>query len=141
MTSNSPENPYGKPVQQAPYSQPATYGTPAPYSQQGYPGAPAVDPGKTMAIIAVILPFVGFGLVGLILGLVAKSKSRTAGFKNTLALVAIIISIVAIIGTIIAGIFVGIYVAEVANQVQACLDGAQTVTVNGQIIDCATVNK
>jgi hypothetical protein len=140
MTSNSPENPYGQPAPQAPYAQPA------PYGQQpvGYAGAPAVaDPGKTMSIIAIILPFVGLGLVGLILGIIAKSKSKKAGYKNTLALVAIIISILAVIGTIVSVIAIIALAAPALDQVQqvveACKSGAQTVTVNGQIFSCAGV--
>lgn len=138
MTSNTPENPYGQPsTNPAPYPQAPA---PAPYGQQpGQYGAPAADPGKTMAIIAIILPFVGFGLVGLILGLVAKSKSKKAGYKNTLALVAIIISAVAIVVSIIVGIWAITYFMEVAEQVQACVDGADTVTISGQVVDCSTV--
>ena len=134
MTQN-PENPYGQQPDSSPYAQPAPYGQqPAPY------GAPAVDPGKTMAIIAVILPFVGFSLVGLILGIIAKSKSKKAGYKNTLALVAIIISSIAIVISIIVAVFLIMYFADVAAQAQACVDGAETVTINGQIIECSSVN-
>jgi hypothetical protein len=152
MSSNTPENPYEqKPAaeQPAPYGQsapqapPAPYAAPAPYGQQpaGYPGAPATDPGKTMAIIAVILPFVGFSLVGLILGIIAKAKSKKAGYKNTLALVAIIISIVAIVASIIVTIVLVVFFANLANEVtQACQNGAETVTINGQLVSCPAAN-
>ena len=134
MTQN-PDNPYGQ--------QPGPYGQqPSPYSQQPGPfGAPAVDLGKTMSIIAIILPFVGFSLVGLILGIIAKSKSKKAGYKNTLALVAIIVSIVFIVASVIIGIFVGLYFVEVATQIQACTEGADTVTISGQIVDCSTLTQ
>lgn len=141
MTEN-PQNPYGQPGQApAPYGQqpPAYSQQPsAPYGQQGGPyGAPAVDPGKTMGIIAIILPFVGFSLVGLVLGIIAKSKSKKAGYKNTLALVAIIISIVAIIGSIIA-IIVGVtWFVNLTNEiVEACQNGAESVTIDGSLIPC-----
>ena len=51
MTQN-PDNPYGQ--------QPSPYGQqPSPYSQQPGPfGAPAVDPGKTMSIIAIIAGYI-----------------------------------------------------------------------------------
>ncbi|WP_104091592.1 DUF4190 domain-containing protein [Arthrobacter sp. GMC3] len=156
MSENNPENPYAKPVQPAepaPVAPPAPYAQPvqpAPYGQQpgqyvqqpgGYAPAPATDPGKTMAIIAVILPFVGFSLVGLILGIIAKVKSKKAGYKNTLALVAIIISAVAIVVSIIGGIILIVFLGNLANEItQACQDGVGTVTVNGQIVDCTTVN-
>lgn len=137
MTSNSPENPYTQPAA-APYGQQPA----APYGQQPAPyGAPATDPGKTMAIIAIILPFVGFGLVGLILGIVAKVKSKKAGYKNTLALVAIIISIVAIVVSIIVGIVLAVTFANLATEIsQACQNGAETVTINGQVISCTGVS-
>lgn len=151
MSSNTPENPYGQPSQApAPFGQqpsgeksgaPYTQQAPAPYGQQpGQYGAPAVDPGKTMSIIAIILPFVGFSLVGLILGLVAKSKSKKAGYKNTLALAAIIISAVFIVLSIIGGILISVYFVNLANEVaQACQDGAEFVTINGQQLACPSV--
>lgn len=138
MSSNTPENPYGK-QPSAPYaSQPPAYSGQQPGQQPGQYGAPAADPGKTMSIIAIILPFVGFSLVGLILGLVAKSKSKKAGYKNTLALVAIIISAVVLLISIIVGIWAISYFADVAAQVQACADGADTVTISGQVVDCSS---
>ncbi|WP_104110574.1 MULTISPECIES: DUF4190 domain-containing protein [unclassified Arthrobacter] len=138
MSSNTPENKYGQPGQNpAPYPQ-----APAPSGQQpGQYGAPAVDPGKTMAIIAIILPFVGFGLVGLILGIVAKVKSKKAGYKNTLALVAIIISAVAIVASIIVTIVLINFSLDLAQQlVELCQDGSETVTVNGQPVSCSSVS-
>ncbi len=151
MTQNTPENPTGQPTPppvypsapaatapQAPYGQqPPAYnqGQPAPY---GAPyGAPATDPGKTMSIIAIILPFVGFSLVGLILGLVAKSKSKKAGYKNTLALVAIIVSAVFMVASIIFGIWLISYITDVSNQLlEGCSNGAETITINGELIPC-----
>lgn len=156
MSSNTPEQPFGQqppsyesatPTESStPTAQPGPYGQqpPAPYGQQpqfGAPyGAPAVDPGKTMGIIALILPFVGFSLVGLVLGIIAKVKSKKAGFKNTPALIAIIVSIVITIGSIIA-IIVGITLfMNVTNEIlEACQTGAETVTINNQVISCAGV--
>lgn len=152
MSSNTPENPSGKPLppsygEQAPVEQPAPYGqqppayqSQAPYGQQSPYGAPAaVDPGKTLGILSVILPFVGLGLVGLILGIIGRVKSKKAGFKNTPALVGIIIGIVAVIATIIVGIVMVTYFMDVANQmVEGCQNGAESVTINGQEIPCTT---
>lgn len=171
MTSNTPEHPsgeqgppaYGTPVpteQPAPYGQqPPAYGTqapagpPTPYGQQPQPpygqqpqygapyGAPAVDPGKTMGIIALILPFVGFSLVGLVLGIVARIKSRKAGFKNMPALIAIILGAVVTVASIIAIIALIAFFGNVADEIRvACQNGAETVTINGQVISCAAVN-
>ncbi|MET4001959.1 MULTISPECIES: DUF4190 domain-containing protein [Arthrobacter] len=155
--SENPENPYGQPVKtQAPYSQPgqapAPYGQqpPAPYGQQPAPyGAPAVDPGKTLSIVAIILPFVGFGLVGMILGFVALSKSKKAGFgRNTLALVAVIIGGLAVVASIIATIVIVVaamnavnevggldLITQVVNQCQST--GAESVVVDGLEYSCA----
>lgn len=160
--SENPENPYGQPKQapapdayaqpapQASYQQPpAPYGQqpPAPYGQQPSPyGAPPVDPGKTLSIVAIILPFVGFGLVGLILGIVAMNKSKKAGFKNTLALVAVIIGAVSIVAGIITTIVVIAALGQAANGIdtitqviQACQStGSEFVTVGGQEYSCSS---
>lgn len=137
MSSNNPENPYGQPTPPNAYAQPAPVGYAQPY---GAPAQVATDPGKTMSIIAIVLPFVGLGLVGLILGIVAMVKSKKAGFKNTLALIAIIISALAVIGSIIALIALGIYTADLTTQItNACKDGADTATVAGQVVDCSAV--
>ncbi|MHA7176312.1 DUF4190 domain-containing protein [Arthrobacter sp. Sr24] len=137
MSSNTPENPYGQ-QPSAPYaSQPPAYSSQQPGQQPGQYGAPATDPGKTMAIIAIILPFVGFSLVGLILGIVAKVKSKKAGHKNTLALVAIIISAVVLVASIIGGIALIAYFTDLSQQiVELCSDGSDTVTISGQPVPC-----
>lgn len=149
--SSAPPAPYGQPAQQAPYAQQVPpYAQPAPYGQQpnGMPGAPfAVDPGKTLSIVAIILPFVGFSLVGLILGLVAMSKSKKAGFKNTLALVAVIISALVLVASIVAVILFVVWVNSIdpaavllIQQVtDACRSGAETVTVDGLLYSCSDV--
>lgn len=144
--SQIPENPTGKPVPsapQAPYTQP---GAPAAYGQQPgqYYGAPVVDPGKTMAIVSIILPFVGFSIVGLILAIIAKRKSTKAGFKNGLALGSIIVNAVVIVVSIIITIFAIVAfmnVLDLTNQaIEACQSGAETVTIAGQVFSCSSVN-
>ncbi|WP_269939712.1 DUF4190 domain-containing protein [Arthrobacter sp. HY1533] len=152
--SQNPENPYGQPqpvptpepytqpVQAPAYGQqpPASFGQqPAsPYGQQPSPyGAPPVDPGKTLSIVAIILPFVGFGLVGLILGIVAMNKSKAAGFKNTLALVAVIIGALSVIGAIIGAIVLIVFlnsasegIDTISQIIQACqTPGTESVVV------------
>ncbi|MCA0228674.1 DUF4190 domain-containing protein [Patescibacteria group bacterium] len=66
---------------------------------QGYA---AEDPGKTMGIISLVLGLLNIGLVGLILGIMARSKSKAAGYNNGVALAGIIVSVITMIGTIIA---------------------------------------
>ncbi|WP_051388961.1 hypothetical protein [Arthrobacter sp. 35W] len=105
-----------------------------------YQGAPAQDPGKVMGIISIILPFVGLGLVGLILGLIGMSKSKKAGFKNTPALVGVILGALAIVITIVVAI-IGISAAtQLATDIQQqCSNGSPTFTVNGQTGSCTGI--
>ncbi|WP_285724954.1 DUF4190 domain-containing protein [Psychromicrobium xiongbiense] len=91
-----------------------------PASPAGSYAAPAEDPGKTMGIIAIVLPFVGFGLIGMILGFVARSKSKKAGFKNTPALVAIILGLISVVVTTIL-LIIGIVAAVTLGQTCAQL--------------------
>lgn len=132
--ADQPPQPYG---QQPPSygQQPPSY-NPAPQFGAPY-GAPAVDPGKTMGIIALILPFVGFSLVGLVLGIIAKIKSKKAGFKNTPALIAIILGIVVTVVSIVLIIVGVVYLINFANEIaEACSNGAESVTIDGQVIPC-----
>lgn len=67
---------------------------PLPQQPQSYQGAvpntqqPVRDPGSTLAIIGVILAFI-FTIAGLVVSIIARNKSRAAGFRNTLATVGI----------------------------------------------------
>lgn len=62
---------------------------PAPY--QPYAQA-TVDPGKNLNIAAIVCAFL-LPLLGLIFGIMGRSKSRQAGFDGKLGLVAIIVSV------------------------------------------------
>lgn len=88
-----PQQQYGQPQpyqqQQQPYGQPQAYQQ-QPYGQpQAYQQYQAEDPGKTLGIIGFILMFV-FTPGGLIVSIIANSKSRSAGYKNNWALAGII---------------------------------------------------
>ena len=52
----------------------------------------ASDPGKTLAIVGIVLGVIGLSLIGLILSIIAIVKSSKAGFKNTLAIVGIVLN-------------------------------------------------
>ena len=82
MDPNQP--PIIPPVGQPPMSppQPSLNSTPPSVGPAGE------DPGKTLAIVGVVLAFF-FALVGLVVSIVAKNKSKAAGFNNTLATVGI----------------------------------------------------
>jgi len=155
--------PYAQQPPQAPYAQqpfypqqppPAQYAQQPPqYAQQQVPygqpvvfaPAPPPVPGKTMGIVALILPFVGFCLVGLVLGIIALVQSKKAGFKNTPALIAVIVSAVFIVLEIVAAIFIITAIANGANSVSTQIqiinqcDSATSngyYTLNGQNIAC-----
>lgn len=61
------------------------------------------DPGKTLGIVGLVLAIV-LPLIGLIVSIIARKKSREAGFDNGLAkagiIVGIILLVLGIIGTI-----------------------------------------
>ena len=62
----------------------------------------AVDPGKTLGIVGLILSFVGpASLLGFILCIVARNMSKKAGFKNTPATVGIVIGIIVLVISVI----------------------------------------
>lgn len=102
---------------------------PPPSAPESY-GQPAKDPGKIMGILSIIFPFIFLGLVGLILGIIGRVQSKKAGFKNTPALIGIILSIIAIIGTVIMIIF-GIVSAQAL--LQTCADLGPGVQEQGGV--------
>lgn len=140
-----PENhdPYGSPGQPpvppqdgmpaAPqYSMPSA---PAPQYQGGSYAPVGTNPGKGLGIagfICALIPCVS--LVGLVLSIVALSKSRKAGYSNGLALAGIIISALALIGTVIWAVFLGGVFSDIAS---TCNDlGSGTHYVDGRTYTC-----
>lgn len=75
------------------YSQPA----------QGAYAQPQVDPGKKLAIIGLILAFI-VPIVGLILSIISRSKSKKAGFSGSMAIAGFFISVVTTIFSLIIGL-------------------------------------
>lgn len=71
---------------------PHPYPTAPPATYQPMPVA-TEDPARGMTITAMVLAFL-FPFVGFVLGIVSYRKSSKVGYKNTLALVAIVISVV-----------------------------------------------
>lgn len=82
------------------------------YPQQ-QPSPAQSDPGQTMAIISLVLAFIGLQLIGFILGIVSYSKSKKAGFKGTLGLIATIVNVV--IGLITLAIVAAIVVTTTSG--------------------------
>lgn len=98
-----PQQPYGQ--QQYPGAPQPGYGQPA-YGQPGFGQAPVGpngeklnDPDNTLGIIGLVLVFVCGGVVGLIVSLIALNKSKKRGYKNTIALIGVILGG---IGTVLA---------------------------------------
>lgn len=60
------------------------------------------DPGKTFAIISLVLAVVGMQVIGLVLAIIARGKSKKAGFDGKLATIGLILNIVIIVvGTVV----------------------------------------
>ena len=91
--------------------------------------APAVVPGKTLGIVALILAFIA-SPIGFILGLVAKSQSKKAGAKNTPATVAIVLGLIFTIGYIIVFGSIAAGLGALASQ---CADLGPGVHENGGV--------
>jgi len=104
------------------------------------PLIPAVtNPGHSFGIASLITALVGFGPVGIILGIIGLKKSKSAGHKNGLALAGLIAGIVT---TILAIVFiVSLSVASVAyynSFLQGCKDmipgsNPSVASVNGEL--------
>lgn len=75
----------------------------------------AENPGKGLGIVGLILSILPFlQLIGFIVSLVARSKSKKAGFKNGFATAGIIISLIGIIITIAVIVFGAIAAGNLA---------------------------
>ncbi|MBE1874749.1 DUF4190 domain-containing protein [Myceligenerans pegani] len=107
MTYSDP----GQPPQASP--------TPQPYGQQ--PMAGAEDPGKTLGIVGLVLAFV-FSLAGLIVSIIARNKSKEAGFDNGFAKWGIILSIVFMVVGIIFGIIGIVAALSIGSEAMQSLD-------------------
>lgn len=113
--------------------QPAAYGTnPA--------GSPATgeDPGRTLGIVSLVLAFF-FALAGLIVGIIARKRSKEAGFSNGFAKWGIILSIVFMVLGLIASIALiagGAALFGAVADVCAGYDAGTYETTTGEIITC-----
>ena len=86
--------------------------------------APATFPGKTLGIVAAVLGFLA-PLVGLILGFVANSQSKKAGYKNTPAKVGIIA------GAILTVLYIVLWIVLIVVGLNVA-DGAKDALCEGQ---------
>ncbi len=104
--------------------------TPAPAAP-----APAVVPGKTLGIVALILAFVA-PLIGAILGFVAKAQSKPAGVKNTPATVAIVLGLIFTVLYIILLIVIPIIAGGAALAACNGLEPGVYTLDNGTTLTC-----
>ena len=79
-----------------------------PMGQPDY-GRPATDPAQTLGIVGLVLAIVPCtSLIGLIVSVIARGRSKRAGFPGTAALVGIIIGALLTIGGLIGGATSGV---------------------------------
>lgn len=82
------------------------------------------DPGKTLAIVGLVITILGMSLVGLILSIVASKKSKTAGFKNGIAKAGIIVGIIYTVLSVL--VTIGFIALIAIGAMQSNGDDAQT---------------
>jgi heme/copper-type cytochrome/quinol oxidase subunit 2 len=106
---------------------------PAPASPGGYSPV-AEDPGRTLGIVGLVLSIVA-NVIGLIISIIAFTKSKKAGFKNTPALAGIIIGAVLTAISIVVTIFLVIAAMKLAGH---CADlGPGIHQVGGVTYTCS----
>lgn len=96
--------------------------------------APGTDPGKGLAIAGLITAICCGGLIGLILSLIARSKSKKAGYTNNLALAGIIVGALVLVIGIVVWVAFG---ATIWGVYQTCQElGNGTHTIDGVEYSC-----
>ena len=104
-----------------------------PVSAYPTPGPEAVDPGKTLGVVGLVLAFVA-SFVGLIISIIALRKSKKAGFKNGIALAGVIVGVVTTIGSLIAA---GVLIYATTTVLDKCAElGSGTHQVDGVTVTC-----
>ena len=76
------------------------------------PAEPLRGPAGALGIASAVLPFLGLGPAGLILGLIARAQSKSAGKKNTPAMVGIISGVISVaILLVILLVYLGVFIS------------------------------
>ncbi len=132
MSDPNPPSSGGYPPQDPQPGQPQP-GYP-PEGQPAYGTGTAEDPGKTLGIVGLVLSFFT-AIIGLIVSIVALRKSKKAGFKNTPALIGIIVGVLSTVVAVIIGIVSIIAVTAVLSQCAQLGPGVHEV--NGTTITCS----
>lgn len=107
----------------------------APYSTPG--AATDEDPGRMLGIVALILAFF-VQIAGLIVGIIARKKSKEAGYSNGFATAAIWISIVLmVLGLLLAIALIAGGAALFSGISETCTQlGSGTFEVDGVTYEC-----
>lgn len=80
------------------------------------------DAGRTLGIVSLVMSLLGLGLVGIVLGILALSKSKKSGHKTN------IMGLIGIIWGVVSGFFILILVGLVLSNFQAAQDKARDTT-------------
>lgn len=118
--------------QPVPAFQPPAASHPTPEPQPSIQPA-GEDPGKTLAIIGIILAFF-FNVVGLILSIIARSKSKKAGYPTTLATIGIVLNSVFILLSVLAISLLVIITLAAYNNIEERAESQQYTTDAHSII-------
>lgn len=132
------QEPQATPVQPGPAAQqvpmqpvqPPGMGINQPINPQPQPQmvSSAHDPGHGLGIASLIVSLLGFGIVGLILGIVALNKSKKAGHSNVMAIIGIAWG--AFASLIIVPIFVGLILSNFQGAQGKARDTQRITRVN-----------
>ena len=108
-------------VGQAPVPQP-TYPSPTPVGpQQPVSGE---NPGQLFGILSIVLTFLGISIVGIVLGVISRKKSKEVGASTTLGTIGLVFGIVTtVLGALV---FIGILVSIVLVGTNNVQDKAET---------------
>lgn len=118
--------------QPTPAFQPPAASHPTPTPQPGIQPT-GEDPGKTLAIIGIILAFF-FNIVGLVLSIIARSKSKKAGFPTTLATIGIVLNSVFIFLSILGGILLAAIMITAYKGIEERGETVETATTAHTVI-------
>ncbi len=88
-------------------AQPAMQPTAFPAQPAATPQVSLENPGQTLGIVSIVLSFFGLSLIGIILGIVSRNKSKAVGASTTLGTVGMVIGI---IGSVLAVLTFGFFI-------------------------------
>lgn len=108
------QGPQAAPVEPQAFGQPVA---PEQLSTQPQPASAAENPGKTLGIVSIILSLVGLGLVGLVVGILSRKKSKAANAPTTLGTVGAVLGGISTAAIVIVGIIITIFIGTSVNNV------------------------